>query len=118
MANASQFKENTPQERLVARTAEKEGDEFTVEAIVKLESIDVNAAVRTIASRWNGGKENVESFGWSLGVTGEKSRFKPRNLIVQLVGEDENANMAYEVVPSDLRIELDVSYHIAAKGLV
>jgi len=75
----------------------------------------VNAALRTIASRWNGGKENVESFGWSLGVTGEKSRFKPRNLIVQLVGEDENANMAYEVVPSDLRIELGVSYHIAAR---
>ena len=39
-------------------------------------AIDVNAAVRTIVSRWNGGKTNVESFGWSLGVTGEKSRFK------------------------------------------
>src|SRR4030095_12402649 len=108
-------KDNTAQERLIARTTEKEGDEFTVEAIAMLDSIDVNAAVRTIASRWNNGKEGVESFGWSLGVTGEKSRFKPRNLIVQLVGEDENANIAYEVVPSDLRIELDVSYHIVAR---
>lgn len=115
MANASQFKDNTAQERLVARTAEKEGDEFTVEAIVKLESIDTNAAVRTIVSRWNGGKENVESFGWSLGVTGEKSRFKSRNLIVQAVGEDENANLTYEVVSSDLRIELGLNYHVAAK---
>lgn len=114
LANASQFKDNTAQERLVARTTEKEGDEFTVEAVVKLDSIDVNAAVRTIASRWNGGKENVEAFGWSLGVTGEKSRFKPRNLIIQSVGDDENANIAYEVVPSDLRIELGVSYHVAA----
>jgi hypothetical protein len=115
LANASQFKENTPQERLVTRSSEKEGDDFTVEAIVRLDSIDANAAVRTIASRWNGAKENVEAFGWSLGVTGEKSRFKPRNLIVQLVGEDENANIAYEVVPSDLRIELGATYHVAAR---
>jgi hypothetical protein len=115
LATASQFKDNTAQERLVARTTEKEGDEFTVEAIATLDSIDGNAAVRTIASRWNNAKEGVEAFGWSLGVTGEKSRFKPRNLIVQLVGEDENANVAYEVVPSDLRIELGVTYHIAAK---
>ena len=114
LANASQFKESSPQERLVARLDEKEGDEFTVEAIVKLDSVDVNASVRTIASRWNNGKDNVESFGWSLGVTGEKSRFKPRNLIVQLTGEDENSNISYEVVASDLRLELGVTYHVAA----
>ncbi|MEQ1852665.1 MAG: PSD1 and planctomycete cytochrome C domain-containing protein [Chthoniobacteraceae bacterium] len=113
--NASEFRENTLQERLVARTVEEEGDEFTVEAVVKLDSIDVNAAVRTIASRWNNGKDNVEAFGWSLGVTGEKSRFKPRNLIIQFVGEDENRNIAYEPVASNLRPELGVEYHIVAK---
>ncbi len=113
--NASEFKENTAQERLVARTTEEEGDEFTVEAVVKLDSIDVNAAVRTIASRWNNGKDNVEAFGWSLGITGEKSRFKPRNLIIQLVGEDENTNIAYEPVASNLRVELGTEYHIVAK---
>ena len=111
----SAFKENTPQERLIARTTEKEGDEFTVEAIVKLDSVDAAASVRTIASRWNNGKDNVEAFGWSLGVTGEKSRFKPRNLIIQLVGEDENRNIAYEPVASDLRLELGVTYHVAVK---
>jgi Protein of unknown function (DUF1553) len=115
LANAGQFKENTPQERLVSSRAEKEGDEFTVEAIVQLESIDTAAAVRTIASRWNSGKDTVESFGWSLGVTGEKSRFKPRNLIIQLVGEDENTNILYEPIASDLRVELGVKYHLAAK---
>jgi hypothetical protein len=114
LANASEFKDNTAQERLVARTLEKEGDEVTIEAVVTLDSIDANAAVRTIASRWSGGKDAIEAFGWSLGVTGEKSRFKPRNLIVQLVGEDENANIAYEVIPSDLRLELGVKYHVAA----
>ena len=111
------FKENTPRERILAQSSKstqpttppkKEGDEFTLEAIVELESIDSNAAVRTLASRWNNGKDNVESFGWSVGVTGEKSRFKPRNLIIQLVGEDENGNIAYEPVASGLRIELGV----------
>jgi len=114
-ATASAFKENTPQERLVSRTAKEEGDEFTVEAIVKLDTIDTAASVRTIASRWNNGKDNVESFGWSLGVTGEKSRFKPRNLIIQLVGEDENRNIAYEPVASNLRPELGVEYHVVVK---
>lgn len=113
LATASQFKENTAHETLVATTKEREGDEFTIEAIVKLDSIDVNASVRTIASRWNNGKENVESYGWSLGVTGEKSRFKPRNLIIQLVGEDENRNISYEPIASDLRIELGITYHIS-----
>jgi len=109
------FKENTQHERLLVQPGEKEGDDFTIEAIVSLDSIDVNASVRTIASRWTGGKDSVEAFGWSLGVTGEKSRFKPRNLIMQVVGEDENANIGYHVVPSDIRIGLGHRYHIVAK---
>ena len=112
--NAGEFKANTPQERLLVQTPEKEGDEFTVEAIFTLKSVDTAAAVRTIASRWTGGKDSVEAFGWSLGVTGEKSRFKPRNLIIQLVGEDDNTNITYEVVPSNLRIELGHRYHTSA----
>jgi hypothetical protein len=112
--SACEFREKTPQERLIVQTPEKEGDEFTVEAIFTLNSIDTNASVRTVASRWTGGKDSIESFGWSLGVTGVTSRFKPRNLIVQLVGEDENANMNYEVVPSNLRIELGHRYHATA----
>lgn len=115
LETAGQFKENTPQERLIARGVDPTGDEFTIEAIAKLNSVDTAASVRTIASHWTGGKENTESFGWSLGVTGEKSRFKPRNLIIQLVGEDENRNTAYEPVASDLRLELGVTYHIAVK---
>lgn len=109
------FQENSPHERLLVNTSEKEGDEFTVEAIVSLDSIDVNAAVRTIASRWNGGKDSLEAFGWSLGVTSEKSRYKPRNVIVQVVGEDENSNIGYQVVPSNIHIELGRRYHIAAR---
>ncbi len=109
------FKENTAHERLLVQPGEKEGDEFTIEAIVSLNSIDVNASVRTIASRWAGGKDSVEAFGWSLGVTGEKSRFKPRNVIVQVVGEDENSNIGYQVVPSNIHIELGRRYHLSAR---
>jgi len=109
------FQENSPHERLLVNTNEKEGDEFTVEAIASLDSIDVNASVRTIASRWNGGKDSQEAFGWSLGVTGEKSRYKPRNVIVQVVGEDENANIGYQVVPSNIHIELGRRYHVVAR---
>jgi hypothetical protein len=112
---ASGFKENSPHERLLVQPGEKEGDEFTVEAVFRLDSIDVNASVRTIASRWTGGKDSLESFGWSLGVTGEKSRFKPRNLILQVVGEDENANIGYQVVASDLRVTLGRRHHVSAR---
>ncbi|TLD71190.1 DUF1549 domain-containing protein [Phragmitibacter flavus] len=107
------FKDGTPHERILVKDAKKEGDDFTIEALVTLDSIDVNASVRTIVSRWNLGKDNLESFGWSLGVTGIKSRYKPNNLIVQLVGEDENTNIGYEVVPSDLHLKLNTPYYLA-----
>lgn len=113
--NASEFKENSPQERLIACGVDATGDEFTVETVARLNSVDTAASVRTVASHWTGGKENTEGFGWSIGITGEKSRFKPRNLIIQLVGEDENSNIAYEPVASDLRLELGVTYHIVVK---
>jgi hypothetical protein len=112
-SNPALFKEKTAHERLVDQTQAWEGDDFSVEAIVRLDSIDTAAAVRTIASRWVGSKDSLESFGWSLGVTGEKSRFKPHNLVVQLVGEDENSNIGYEVVASDLKIELGKRYQVS-----
>ena len=107
------FREKTEHERLLDQGNVWEGDDFSVEALVRLDSVDSSAAVRTIASRWTGGKDSIEAYGWSLGVTGEKSGFKPRNLIVQLVGEDENANIGYEVVASNLRVELGHRYHVA-----
>jgi uncharacterized protein DUF1549/uncharacterized protein DUF1553/cytochrome c len=113
--NGIGFKENSPHERLLVQNGEEEGDEFTVETIASLNSIDVNASVRTLASRWNGGKDSLESFGWSLGVTGVKSRYTPRNVIMQVVGEDENANIGYQVVASNIHIELGRRYHIAAR---
>ena len=103
------------QERLVMAKGEREGDDFQIEAVASLQSIDSAAAVRTLASRWSLGKDSQESFGWSLGVTGEKSRFKPRNLILQLVGEDDNSNIGYQVVASDIHLELDQRYWLRVK---
>jgi hypothetical protein len=106
------FKINSPHERLVVQSAEREGDDFTVEAVVKLESIDVNAELRTLVSRWNGGKGNLESLGWSIDITGVKSRYQPRNILLLLVGEDENANIGYQVVASNLRLPVGRRQHL------
>lgn len=88
-----------------------EGDEFAIEAVVNLESLYPNAAVRTIASRWDNNKADR---GWALGVTSEKSGYQPNNLIVQLCGEDFQGSLVYEVVASDLRIPAGKPYYVAA----
>jgi Protein of unknown function (DUF1553) len=82
---------------------------FTLGATFLLKSIDADANVRTIASCWNA---NQEAAGWSLGVTGMKSKHQPRNLILQLVGK-EHATAKYEVVPSGIHLEFDRPYRMA-----
>jgi hypothetical protein len=78
---------------------------FTVEAIVLLDSLYEDAAVRVIASQWKG---QVEERGWSFGVTSLKSKHEPRNLILQLIGDG-----GYEVIASDLRVELHKTQYVA-----
>jgi hypothetical protein len=80
--------------------------DFTVEAIVQLDSLYDTAEVRVIASRWNGSQDRP---GWSFGVTSKKSMVQPQNLILQLVGDG-----GYEVVASDLRVELHKTYYVGA----
>lgn len=110
---ATGFKGGTPHERVIAETSEREGDEFTIEAVVNLRSIDQNAETRTLVSHWDGGKDKPESFGWSIDVTGVKSRYKPRHILMQIVGHDENANIGYQVVASTLHMETNRRYHLA-----
>lgn len=74
-----------------------------VEADVYLDSLYADASVRTIASQWN---DDKNSPGWSLGVTSEKSSYQPRNVILQFVGQNAEGKMTYEVVSSNLRLEL------------
>jgi hypothetical protein len=102
----------SPNEKLrIKSPGPLESTAFTLEAIVNLRSLYPTGAVRTIASRWSNDKT---AKGWALGVTSEKSAYKPNNLIVQLVGEDFQGSTAYEVVASGLRIPLGTPYYVAA----
>ena len=85
--------------------------DFTIRAVVLLDSLYEDARVRTIAATWSG---NSQQPGWSLGVTSTKSRYQPLNLILQMVGKTEDAdNIHYEVIPSGLRLELGRPYFVA-----
>lgn len=84
--------------------------DFTIEAVVTLNSLYPNATVRTIVSQWNGATGQP---GWSLGVTSTKSAYRPRNLILQLVGQAAGGRQEYEVIPSDIHLELDQPYYVA-----
>jgi hypothetical protein len=109
------FRGNSPRERLLVRGAPREGDDFTVEAVFRLASLDAGAAVRVIASRWNGERLSLDSHGWALGVTGAKSALKPGTLVVQLVGENDNGNTAYEAIGSGLEVTPGRPQHVAAR---
>ncbi|MEX0818035.1 MAG: DUF1553 domain-containing protein, partial [Pirellulaceae bacterium] len=84
--------------------------DFTIEAVVMLRSLYKDASVRTIAAHWTGNQSHP---GWSFGVTSTKSRYQPRNLILQLVGTADDGELHYEVIPSDLRPELNRPYYLA-----
>jgi hypothetical protein len=109
-APRGRFKINSERERLVVeQSSEREGDDFTVEAVADLDSIDVNGETRTLVTRWNGNKKN---FGWSIDVTGVKSRYQPRNILMQLVGQDKNGNIGYQIVVSNLRFPVKHRQHL------
>ena len=75
------------------------GDHFTIEAIAQLDHLKTDASVNTLISRWNG---SPLSAGWSLGVTNGRSKHAPSSVIVQITGEDDQANTVHEVVASGL----------------
>ena len=64
-----------------------------------------------IASQWDGKQDHP---GWSLGVTSEKSKYQPRNLILQVVADGAAPAGGYEVIPSGFRLELHRTYYVAA----
>jgi hypothetical protein len=86
------------------------GNKFTLEATVRLESIFPDASVRTILAQWD---SNTARKGWSLGVTSEKSKYAPRNLILQLVGHNPAGVLTSEVVASGLFLELNRPYRLS-----
>ncbi len=79
--------------------------DFTIECYVQLESLYPDASVRVIASQWDGNQSHP---GWAFGVTSEKSKHQPHNLILQIATKD-----GYEVIPSDLHVALHKAYYLA-----
>jgi hypothetical protein len=104
---AARFRSDHVEDRLCldADPTLPSGD-FTIEAVVILDSLYEDASVRVIASQWSGKPDQP---GWSFGVTSAKSKHQPRNLILQLTGEGGS-----EVVASDLRLELHKTHYVAA----
>jgi len=95
----------------VPRSGSLVTEKFTIEAFVLLKSVYDDAAVRTIASVWDG-KET--SPGWSFGVTGRKSRNRPQTLVLQLAGRPMEGNTGGEAIFSGLNLELNKPYFVAA----
>jgi hypothetical protein len=102
----------TPQERLaVPENPSLPSGDFTVEAVMVLRTLYEDATVRTIVSHWD---DNSGHPGWAFGVTSRKSRYQPRNLILQLVGDPAKGGAGYEVIAANLRPELNKPYYVAA----
>ena len=114
-SSAARIVGDNPSSTLKTTSADKLPDgDFTIEAIIQLDSLYPDANVRTIVSHWNG---DTSHRGWNFGVTSTKSGYKPRNLILQLVGgEPRQAGTdkpTYEVIASNLRPELNRPYYVA-----
>ncbi|MCH5375092.1 MAG: DUF1553 domain-containing protein, partial [Planctomycetes bacterium] len=109
--NAASIRRQRPEDRLtLADNPSLPSGDFTVEAVILLRSLYDDATVCTIASQWD---DNNAHPGWALGVTSKKSAYQPRNLILQLVGDPAQGGAGYEVIPSNLRPELNKPYFVA-----
>lgn len=91
-------------DRLALSEVTLSDDHFTIAAVVNLQKLYPDGRVNTLISQWDGDQKTA---GWALGVTSEKSRYEPRNLIVQLVGHNAGGDVEYEVVASNLRVPLN-----------
>ena len=98
-------------EQLHSPQTKLESDSFTIEAVTILDSIHKDASVNTLASRWNG---NQSRSGWTFGVTSVKSRYQPRNFILQLIGQNTGGSTIYEPIASNLRIPTGKPVYLAA----
>ncbi|MCB1124149.1 MAG: DUF1553 domain-containing protein, partial [Verrucomicrobiae bacterium] len=108
---ALHLEEGSRYERLELPAHTFSNDAFTLEAVVRLDQLHEDASVNTIVSQWNG---DYQEGGWSIGVTSTRSKYEPRNFIVQLVGENGAGNMEYEVVASGLRVPLNKPVYLTA----
>jgi hypothetical protein len=88
-------------------------DGFTIEAFIVPRSVSETASLRTIAAKWNG---SYSTPGWTLGVTGQKSRRTPMVLALQTIGTKAHGNGKLVETPffSGLRIQMNKPYFVSA----
>ncbi|MEQ1854140.1 MAG: DUF1553 domain-containing protein, partial [Chthoniobacteraceae bacterium] len=97
-------------ERLVMKNSPSFPDgDFTIEAFIVLNSLYPDGQVRTIASHWDGSKTQP---GWSFGITGKQSRYKPQTLVLLLNAGDKAAKEP-EPIFSALHLEIGKPYYVA-----
>lgn len=110
-SKAVAFRQGTAFEKLKVAAAAPESPEFTVEAVVNVDSVFPDASVRTIISRWNG---DPATKGWSLGLTGKASKHKPNHLVLEIIGDDFQGALVREVLPSTIIVPDKTPYYVAA----
>ncbi|NBY36475.1 MAG: DUF1549 domain-containing protein [Verrucomicrobia bacterium] len=84
---------------------------FTIEAVIVPRTVSDTGAVRVIAAQV--GKGKTDGY-WQFGVTGQKSRRAPRVLVLQAYGPLHGGTSGEAVHFSNLRIELNKPYYVAA----
>ncbi len=85
--------------------------DFTIEAFVYPRSVAESAAVRLVAAKWSG---NIKEAGWAFGITGKQSRRKPQTVVMQLFGKNSEGAIVEEAIFSDLHVQLNKPYYLAA----
>ena len=84
---------------------------FTIEAVIVPRTVSDTGAVRVIAAQV--GKGKADGY-WQFGVTGQKSRRAPRVLVLQAHGPLLGGTFGEAVQFSNLRIEMNKPYYVAA----
>ena len=84
---------------------------FTIEAVMVPRTVSDTGAVRVLASQV--GKGKTDGY-WQFGVTGQKSRRAPRVLVLQAYGPLLGGTFGEAVQFSNLRIEMNKPYYVAA----
>ncbi len=84
---------------------------FTIEAFFVPRSVSDGSELRTIAAKWSG---RMTDSGWSLGLTGQKSRRRPLSVALQVVGKHLDGSVREQPIFSDLSVQMNKPYFIGA----
>ena len=84
---------------------------FSIEAFMLPRTVSETGELRTIASKWTG---SLTESGWSFGITGQKSRRRPLTIVLQMVGRHRDGTMHELPVFSDLNVQMNKPYFVAA----